>query len=128
MATTKIWDVKGWLGKVVIYIENPAKTENPAFYQKADMTETQAQRLTDVIEYAVDSNKTEMQYYVSALNCSTLTARNEMMAVKKRYGKEDGIVVFDKANHIHNHFVLNSFSFLDGRRYKGFTHRAAVVQ
>ena len=40
MATTKIWDVKGWLGKVVIYIENPAKTENPAFYQKADMTET----------------------------------------------------------------------------------------
>lgn len=91
-----------------------------------------------------------------------------MMAVKKRYGKEDGIVVFhgyqsfaegevtpdmaheigvrlaeelwgerfqvliathlDKANHIHNHFVLNSFSFLDGRRYKGFTHRAAVVQ
>ena len=24
MATTKIWDVKGWLGKVVIYIENPA--------------------------------------------------------------------------------------------------------
>lgn len=94
MATTKIWDVKGWLGKVVIYIENPAKTENPAFYQKADMTETQAQGLTDVIEYAVDSNKTEMQYYVSALNCSTLTARNEMMAVKKRYGKEDGIVVF----------------------------------
>lgn len=83
MATTKIWDVKGWLGKVVIYIENPAKTENPAFYQKADMTETQAQGLTDVIEYAVDSNKTEMQYYVSALNCSTLTARNEMMAVKK---------------------------------------------
>ena len=168
MATTKIWDVKGWLGKVVIYIENPAKTENPAFYQKADMTETQAQGLTDVIEYAVDSNKTEMQYYVSALNWSTLTARNEMMAVKKRYGKEDGIVVFhgyqsfaegevtpdmaheigvrlaeelwgerfqvliathlDKANHIHNHFVLNSFSFLDGRRYKGFTHRAAVVQ
>ena len=49
MATTKIWDVKGWLGKVVIYIENPAKTENPAFYQKADMTETQAQGLTDVI-------------------------------------------------------------------------------
>ncbi len=166
MATTKIWDVKGWLGKVVIYIENPAKTENPAFYQKADMTETQG--LTDVIEYAVNSNKTEMQYYVSALNCSTLTARNEMMAVKKRYGKEDGIVVFhgyqsfaegevtpdmaheigvrlaeelwgerfqvliathlDKANHIHNHFVLNSVSFLDGRRYKGFTHRAAVVQ
>lgn len=157
MATTKIWDVKGWLGKVVIYIENPAKTENPAFYQKIDMTETQAQGLTDVIEYAVNSEKTEKQFYVSAVNCSAMTAREEMMAVKKRYGKEDGIVAFhgyqsfaegevtpdiaheigvrlaeelwgerfqvliathlDKANHIHNHFVLNSVSFLDGRRY-----------
>ncbi len=161
MATTKIWDVKGWLGKVVIYIENPAKTENPAFYQKADMTETQAQGLTDVIEYAVNSDKTEMQYYVSGVNCSTLTARDEMIAVKKRYGKEDGIVAFhgyqsfaegevtpdlaheigvrlaeelwgehfqvlvathlDKANHIHNHFVLNSVSFLDGKRYNDCT-------
>lgn len=28
MATTSIWAVKGWLGKVVLYIENPEKTEN----------------------------------------------------------------------------------------------------
>ncbi len=161
MAVTKIWDVKGWLGKVVIYIENPAKTENPAFYEKKDMTETQAQGLTDVIEYAASSEKTEKQFYVSGINCSTLTARNEMMAVKKRYGKEDGTVAFhgyqsfaegevtpdmaheigvrlaeelwgdqfqvlvathlDKANHIHNHFVLNSVSFLDGKRYNDCT-------
>lgn len=94
MAVTKIWDVKGWLGKVVIYIENPAKTENPAFYEKEGMTETQAQGLIDVIEYAVNAEKTEKQYYVSAVNCSTLTARSEMMAVKKRFGKEDGIVAF----------------------------------
>lgn len=157
MATTKIWGIEGWLGKVVIYIENPAKTENPAYYEKEGMTEGQAQGLEDVIEYALDSDKTVKQYYVSAINCSTLTARNEMMAVKKRFGKEDGIVAFhgyqsfaegevtpdmaheigvrlaeelwggrfqvlvathlDKKNHIHNHFVLNSVSFLDGLRY-----------
>ena len=58
MATTSIWRVKGWLGKVVIYIENPDKTENPAFYEKADMTERQAQGLSDVIDYAVNSEKT----------------------------------------------------------------------
>lgn len=29
MATTSIWSVKGWLGKVVIYVENPDKTTNP---------------------------------------------------------------------------------------------------
>ena len=27
MATTSIWAVKGWLGKVVLYIENPDKTD-----------------------------------------------------------------------------------------------------
>lgn len=32
MATTSIWRVGGWLGKVVIYVENPDKTENPATY------------------------------------------------------------------------------------------------
>ena len=25
MATTSIWAVKGWLGKVVLYIENPER-------------------------------------------------------------------------------------------------------
>ncbi|MFQ9132071.1 MAG: plasmid mobilization protein [Oscillospiraceae bacterium] len=34
MATTSIWAVKGWLGKVVLYIENPEKTENPQFYRQ----------------------------------------------------------------------------------------------
>lgn len=29
MATTSIWSVKGWLGKLVIYVENPNKTTNP---------------------------------------------------------------------------------------------------
>ena len=36
MATTSIWRVNGWLGKVLIYIENPDKTENPDFFEKQD--------------------------------------------------------------------------------------------
>ena len=94
MATTSIWRVKGWLGKIVIYIENPDKTENPAFYEKADMTERQAQGLSDVIDYAVNSEKTQagsenavvMQQFVSGVNCHPATAREEMIAVKKRFG------------------------------------------
>ena len=34
MATTSIWRVNGWLGKVVIYVENPEKTTNPVFFKK----------------------------------------------------------------------------------------------
>ena len=59
MATTSIWRVGGWLGKVVIYVENPDKTENPAAYEKPDMEGHDAQGLSDVIEYAVQQQKTE---------------------------------------------------------------------
>ena len=59
MATTSIWRVKGWLGKVVIYVENPDKTTNPKFYTEEDMTERDGRELSDVIRYAVNSEKTQ---------------------------------------------------------------------
>lgn len=168
MATTSIWRVGGWLGKVVIYVENPDKTENPAVYEKTDMEGRDTQGLSDVIEYAIQQQKTEkvaaddegtaiMQRFVSGVNCSPTTARDEMIAVKKRFGKEDGTVAYhgyqsfapgeadpqtaheiglklakklwgekyqvvvathlDKSNHLHNHFVVNTVSFVDGIKY-----------
>ncbi len=170
MATTAIWDVRGWLGKVVIYVENPDKTDNPAFYGNPDMTDKEREGLSDVISYAVNSNKTTEAHgedamlkrnFVSGIGCFPSTAREEMLAVKRRYGKDGGIVAFhgyqsfapgeatpelahqigvrmaqelwgdrfqvivathlDKANHLHNHFVINSVSFLDGKRYNDCT-------
>ena len=168
MATTSIWRVNGWLGKVLIYIENPDKTENPAAYEKQGMDGKEAQGLSDVIEYAIQQKKTGkiavddedvpvMQRFVSGVNCSPTTARDEMIAVKKRFGKEEGTVAYhgyqsfapgeatpemaheiglklakalwgekyqvlvathlDKAHHLHNHFVVNTVSFLDGIKY-----------
>ena len=103
MATTSIWRVKGWLGKVVIYAENPEKTANPKFYTQEDMTEQDGQQLSDVILYAVNSEKTQetgsedgtpLHRFVSGINCSPNTARDEMLAVKKRFGKEDSTVAY----------------------------------
>ena len=102
MATTSIWRVKGWLGKVVIYVENPDKTDNPAFYEKRDMSDRQVQGLSDVIDYAVNNEKTQttdeaadvVQQFVSGVNCHPGTAREEMLAVKRQFGKEDGIVAY----------------------------------
>lgn len=168
MAVTSIWRVNGWLGKVVVYVENPDKTTNPKFYDNGD-TQRDCQGLDDVIAYAVNSRKTEqhkeeadvLERFVSGVNCHPATARAEMMAVKKRFGKEDGTIAYhgyqsfapgeatpeiahkigvelaqrlwgdkyqvvvathlDKANHLHNHFVLNTVSFVDGIKY----HRTA---
>ena len=166
MATTSIWRVNGWLGKVVIYVENPEKTANPKFYTQEDMSEQDGQGLSDVIRYAVNSEKTQqadnencavVHRFVSGINCSPAAARDEMLAVKKRFGKENGTVAYhgyqsfapgeatpemaheigmklaarlwgdryqvivathlDKENHLHNHFVLNTVSFVDGIKY-----------
>ena len=102
MAVTSIWRVNGWLGKVVVYVENPDKTTNPEFYENGDMTERECQGLDDVISYAVNSRKTEQHKedsdvlgrFVSGINCHPATAHAEMMAVKKRFGKEDGTIAY----------------------------------
>ena len=165
MATTSIWAVKGWLGRLVIYVENPEKTKNPVFYAKEDMTAEQAQGLSDVIDYATKDQKTELidesmeikRNFITGINCKVDIAREEMMMTKTRYGKTKGIVAFhgyqsfapseatpeiaheigvklaeqlwgekfqvivtthlDKANHLHNHFVLNNVSWIDGKKY-----------
>lgn len=117
MAATSIWSVKGWLGKVVIYVENPNKTMNPELAklpELLDMEGEYTQSLSDVIAYAVNAEKTRqrqksramgynaindegegiMQQYVSGINCTPTTARSEMMAVKRKYGKDEGIMAF----------------------------------
>ncbi len=96
MATTSIWSVKGWLGKVVLYAENPEKTENPKVHETTYQTPSQLQGLSDVITYA--SRKTEqgelMRRFVTGINCQPETARDEMMATKKHYGKTEGVIAY----------------------------------
>ena len=102
MAVTSIWRGNGWLGKVGVYVENPDKTTNPEFYENRDMPERDCQDLDEVISYAVSSHKTQqvneeldnLERFVSGINCNPSTAREEMMAVKKRFGKEDGTIAY----------------------------------
>ena len=122
MATTAIWDVKGWLGKLVIYAENPEKTTNPKYYEKQNMNDQDTEALGDVIGYAMREDATVSEelkeHFVSGINCSINTARTEMMAVKKRYGKKDGIVAF----HGYQSFAPNETTpFKDGYRYNDCT-------
>lgn len=44
---------------MVIYAENPEKTANPKFYADRELTEQDGQQLSDVICYAVNSEKTQ---------------------------------------------------------------------
>ena len=57
MATTAIWNIKGWLGHALIYVENPDKTENPEFFQYRPQDGDSLQGLSDVLEYATQDKK-----------------------------------------------------------------------
>ena len=113
-------------------------------------------RLDQLIEYAINGEKTEEKLYVSGINCIPDTAFYEMKNVKKQFFKTEGIECFHgiqsfvkdevtpeqaheiavklanelwgekfqvivsthlNTNNIHNHFVINSVSFLDGKRF-----------
>lgn len=159
MATTAIWDIKGWIGDVLHYADNPEKTSNPDYMEKVmetAMQDASERGLINVLEYAAADYKTEQRFFVSGVNCDHGIARQQMTMVKKQWHKEDGIVAFhgyqsfksgevspelahkigvelaeklwgDRfqvvvATHlntkcIHNHFVLNSVSFADGKKY-----------
>ena len=84
MATTSIWAVKGWLGKVVLYIENPEKTENPQFYRQKDMTDAQTQNLSDVIDYAARSDKTTAALDSEGHKCKNAGTYWEKTSRRKR--------------------------------------------
>lgn len=86
MAVTRIWPVRGQMSKPLLYIANPEKTTE----QQSEGEELRS--LENVIEYAVDGEKTEKKFYVSGVNCNPSTATDQFMTVKKQFGKEDGIM------------------------------------
>ncbi len=150
MATTKIWNVKNHLKRVLDYTSNPEKTDT------LDDIDFQYNGLSQSIHYTTQDIKTEKLLYVTGVNTTLSTAFEDMVLTKKTYGKEDGILAFhgyqsfkpgevdaetahqigvELANilwgdrfevlvsthidkhHYHNHFVINSVSFKDGKRY-----------
>ena len=155
MAVTSLWRVKGYIGKVLLYAENPDKTTNPETIPVAE--ELNRDTLEDVISYAGREEATNQRQLVWGVNCTAENARREMMAVKKQFGKEDGTIAYhgyqsfkggevtpelahqigielatklwgdryqvlvathlDKYSHIHNHFVINTVSFVDGIKF-----------
>ena len=71
MATTSIWSIKGWLGKLVIYVENPEKTEQPKTADTGPELSGQGgdtQSLADVIAYAVNAEKTKQKESASDIS------------------------------------------------------------
>lgn len=155
MATTSLWRVKGYIGKVLMYAENPDKTTTPEVIKVPDHLNTDS--LEDVIAYTGRESATNQRQLVKGIHCNAATARQDMMAIKSQFKKCDGTIAYhgyqsfkegevtpdtafeigkklaeelwgdryqvlvcthlDKDSHLHNHFVINTVSFVDGMKF-----------
>ena len=68
--------------------------ENPNKTEMPNYDEQECNALFDVMNYAMQDYKTERRYYVSGINCFADTARAQMMLSKKRFGKTDGNIAY----------------------------------
>lgn len=80
MATTSLWHIKGRLGDLIDYVENPEKTVPKG-----------TEDFFNVFEYVRRPDKTTDQY-VDAINCRKEIALQQMILTKKQYGKTINIL------------------------------------
>lgn len=147
MAVTKIWNIKDSLVRVVDYAMNPEKTASGTVLQhdltqvldyaeNADKTdrfcyvtgincipETAAQQMPMTkLRFGKTSGNVAFHAYQSFRPGEVTADQCHQIGVKlarKLWGDRFEVVVATHLNTgcLHNHFVLNSVSFIDGKRY-----------
>ena len=160
MATTKIWPVKRQLGYVLRYAANEEKTElgrhfdllGSALQYVTQDGKTDLGRLVSGINCTPDTAQevmtaTKQQFgktggtmafhgYQSFAPGEVTPEQAHQIGVQlanELWGDRFQVLVathLDKESHIHNHFVINSVSFVDGKRFHSdaaFLHRMREV-
>ena len=157
MAVTSLWRVKGYIGKVIMYAINPEKTTEPVSYQTDAVSDGAEDTLGGIVSYVGRDEATNQKSLVYGIRCHKDTAVQDMIAVKRKFKKTDGVIAYhgyqsfaegevtpdtaheigkalakelwgnryqvlitthlDKDSHIHNHFVINTVSYVDGKKY-----------
>ena len=89
MATTSLWRIRGRLGSVIDYIENPEKVRE----QKPDVEGIETS-IGGVLDYVTRDGATDHSRLVTAINCSLQNAVEDMKQTKAKFGKTGGIVAY----------------------------------
>lgn len=91
MAVTSLWRVHGNLNNVILYTENKDKTE----VIKTNNDDRDPEKLlSDLFNYAARDDATLVKKYVYGINCDPENAVEEMMNVKKHFGKLGGVTAY----------------------------------
>ena len=94
MAVTSLWRVKGYIGKVVMYAINPDKTTAPVSYQTGAESDGAEDTLGGIVSYVERDEATNQKSLVYGICCHKDTAVQDMMAVKRKFEKTDGVIAY----------------------------------
>lgn len=145
MATTKIWDIDTRLDNVVDYVVNEKKTDSANYYNLHKVVEyakasykTEQQLYVTALNCSEDNIVEEMMetkrifekengvlgYHAFQSFCEGEVTPQQahkigVQLAQELWGDRFQVVVTThlNTNHLHNHFVLNSVSFVDGKKY-----------
>ena len=146
MATTSLWKIQNRIDKVISYTTNPEKTENVEMYQalhntieyaKADYKTEKQYYVTgincSVIDCVQDMLLTKKQFgkekgtvayhgfqsFAEGEATAKIAHEIGVRLAEELWGDKYEVLVSThlNTNHIHSHFVINSVSFVDGKKY-----------
>ena len=124
MATTKIWKIKSRFDNVIYYITNKDKTDNKNYvtgincmadiaFKEMSITKQQFNKTGGILGFHA---------YQSFKACEVTADEAHEIGIRlaeELWGDKFQVVVTTHTNtkNVHNHFVINSVSFMDGKKY-----------
>ena len=124
MATTKIWKIKTRFDNVINYITNKDKTDNKKYvtgincmadiaYKEMSITKEQFNKTGGILGFHA---------YHSFKGCEVTSDEAHEIGIRlaeELWGDRFQVIVATHTNtkNIHNHFFINSVSFVDGKKY-----------
>ena len=124
MATTKIWKIKSRFDNVIDYITNKDKTDNKNYvtgincmadiaFKEMSITKQQFNKTGGILGFHA---------YQSFKGCEVTADEAHEIGIRlaeELWGDRFQVVVTTHTNtkNVHNHFVINSVSFIDGKKY-----------
>ena len=135
MATTKIWKFKSRLGHLIEYAINGEKTENKLYVSGINcMPDTAYQEMTNVKKQFFKTGGIECFHGYQSFATGEVTPKQAheigVKLAKELWGDKFQVVVSTHINtdNIHSHFVINSVSFVNGKRFGNTKKDYAVMR
>lgn len=124
MATTKIWKIKNRFDNVIDYVSNKDKTDNKKYVSGINCLPETAFKEMSIVkkQYNKIGGILGFHAYQSFKGCEVTSDEAHEIGIRlaeELWGDRFQVIVATHTNtkNVHNHFFINSVSFVDGKKY-----------